>query len=110
MRTIPNWLLRKMGQDVVIEPYAGSGGAGKAYGPPVTVRALVERKRRRVRATTGEQVVSETTLRLRLNEVDSCPPGSKVTFANGEVAEVIVSGTHDGGTLHVPSHMEVALT
>lgn len=109
MGTIPGWLLRQAGQDVVIEPYAGSGGAGKAYGPPVTVRALVERKRRRVRATTGEQVVSETTLRLRLNIVD-CPPGSKATLQDGTVSEVIVSGTHDGGTLPVPSHMEVMLT
>ena len=107
MATIPGWLLRQAGQDVQVEAYAGAGAHGRTYAARVTVRALVEAKRRLVRNAEGVEVVSETTLRMRLTE--TCPPESRVTLPDGRTTVVIMSAPIDGGSLPVPSHLEVAL-
>ncbi|MFF4989630.1 hypothetical protein ACFY19_20725 [Streptosporangium saharense] len=107
-RGIPRWLMERLGQDVTVEPYAGAGPFGKTYGPPIVVRALVDNRRRRVRSASGDEVVSETTLRMQLGE--ECPVESRVTLPDGRQAEVITSAEIDGRSLPVPSHREVALT
>ncbi|MBF8186323.1 hypothetical protein ITP53_11295 [Nonomuraea sp. K274] len=107
-RGIPRWLLDRMGHDVQIEPYMGSGAYGPVYAAPVTVRALVDGRRRLVRSAEGSEVVSETTLRVRLGV--TCPPLSRVTLPDGTQAQAITTTTHDGGKLPVPSHLEIALT
>lgn len=106
MRSIPAWLYRKAGEDITVEPYLGAGPFGDAYGPPVTVRAIVDAKRRLVRSATGEQVVSETTAHCPLS-VD-VPTDSRVTI-RGQVTTVIGAHRRDGGRLRVPSHLEVVL-
>lgn len=108
MGGIPAWLLRAMGQDVTVEPFEGDGSFGPAYGPVVTVRALVEHGRRLVRDQTGTEVVSETTLRVPLGTV--CPAGSRVTLPDGTRSTVITARRYDGGMLPVPSHLEAAVT
>lgn len=107
MRVIPAWLLRKAGKDVLVEPATEEGPFGQEYGPQATVRALVEAKRRLVRDAEGAEVVSETTLRMRLDE--TCPTGSRVTLPDGAVSYAITSAPVDGGKLPVPSHLQVAL-
>ncbi|MFI6814430.1 hypothetical protein ACIBG7_18610 [Nonomuraea sp. NPDC050328] len=107
MRAIPGWLLRKAGKDVIVEPYAGAGPYGAVYGPAVTVRALVEAKRRLVRDSAGSEVISETTLRMQL--ADACPAESRVTLPDGSITHAITSAEVDGVHLPVPSHREVAL-
>lgn len=107
MAGIPPILLRRMGQDVTIEPYQGSSGRGPTYGPAVTVRALVERKRKRTRGTDGTDVSVETIIRMPLDTI--CPVDSRITIA-GETATVAAAVPIDGGNLPVPSHLEVVLS
>ncbi|MEU4234182.1 hypothetical protein AB0F17_58750 [Nonomuraea sp. NPDC026600] len=107
MRMIPAWLLRKAGKDVLVEPFQREGPYGQEYGPQATVRTLVEAKRRLVRDAQGAEVVSETTLRMQLDEI--CPTGSRVTLPDGAVSYAITSAPVDGGTLPVPSHLQVSL-
>ena len=108
--TIPGWLLHQLGHDITVEPYTGAGGAGPTYGPPVSVRALVDSSRRLVRDADGAEVTSETTLRLSLAHADAFPVGSRVTLPDTSTAEVITTARHDGRRLPVPSHLEVSLT
>lgn len=108
MGGIPAWLLAKAGQDITVEPHVGSSARGQLYGPSVPVRALVENKRRMVRAKDGTMVTSEATVRMQLTE--DCPVDSKVTLPDGRIATVLASNSIDGGSLPVPSHLEVALS
>ncbi|WP_217370133.1 hypothetical protein [Nonomuraea antri] len=101
-------MLTQLGQDVTIEPYLGSGSFGPVWGPPVTVRALVDNRRRRVRSASGTEVISESTIRVQLTV--TCPVGSRVTLPDGRTGVAITNARHDGGTVRVPSHLEVALT
>jgi hypothetical protein len=105
--TIPGFLLRRGGESIVVEAFLGAGSFGPTYAAAVTVRALVERKRRLVRNGEGDEVISETTVRARLGLV--CPPQSRVALEDGTVSYVIASGPHDGHGLPVPSHLEVTL-
>lgn len=108
MSGIPPFLLDAAGKDVVVEAYAGKTGAGTVqYAAPVTVRMLVDATRRFVRDANGNQVVSETTLYAPLDTV--CPPQSRVTVPGKPASTVITVAELDGGTLPVPSHLEVAL-
>lgn len=105
MSDVPSWLLRHR---VVIEPRTGSGPFGDIYGPPVEVRAFVDSTRRLVRAETGNEVVSETTVIAPLGTV--APTGSRVTLPDGRTAVVIASKARDGGGLPTPDHLEISLT
>lgn len=105
---IPAWLMRRLGQDVVVEPYLGAGPYGDRYGPPVTVRALVDNRRRRVLSPQGTETTAEATLRMPLPVV--CPVGSRITLPDGRIAYAITSARHDGRHLPVPSHLEVTTT
>lgn len=106
MGGIPAWLYKLAGEDITIEPYTGGGAFGDTWGPSVPVRAIVEEKRRLVRSTTGDEVLSETTARCPLGTV--APPSSKVTV-RGRETKVILAPVHDGKALPVPSHVEVVL-
>lgn len=107
MGGIPPFLLDQMGQDVTVKAYLGTSGSGVVlYDQPVTVRALVDDTRRYVRGANGEQVISETTVYLPLGT--DCPPKSQVALPT-RTSTVITVATIDGGTLPVPSHLEVAL-
>ncbi|MFY7069585.1 hypothetical protein ACOQFV_27320 [Nocardiopsis changdeensis] len=108
--TIPGALLRRMGWDITVEPYTGAGAHGPVYGPPVTVRALMEAGRRKVTRTEGDEVVSTTTLRVRLADADHFPAGSRVGLPDGTTPTVITTVRYDGRKLPVPSHLEVSLT
>ncbi|WP_435109925.1 hypothetical protein [Nocardiopsis synnemataformans] len=108
--TIPGALLRKMGWDITVEPHLGSGAHGSVYGAPVTVRALMDAKRRRIRDTEGDEVISETTLRVRLDVAQHFATGSRVTLPDGTMPTVIRADRHDGRQMPVPSHLEVSLT
>jgi regulator of RNase E activity RraA len=109
MAAIPSFLLR---HTVTIEPFANEGPFGPTYGPATTVRCFRDDKRRLVRAAKDSEVVSETTLYMRLSE--TCPAGSRVTLDVGTSAErvttVITAARRDGGGLPTPDHLEVTLT
>lgn len=98
---------RGLTSTVTIEPYEGQGGAGPRYGAPVEVEAFVDAKRRKVRNSLGEEVVSESTVYCALGT--DAPEKSRVT-AGGRVGYVIASKRHDGAGLPVPDHLEMGLT
>ncbi|WP_336214386.1 hypothetical protein [Nonomuraea sp. LPB2021202275-12-8] len=98
---LPEWLLQ---HEATIEPYLGDGAYGPVWGPPVTVRCLVDDERRLVRDEQGLEVVSDTTLYLPPGTV--CPAGSKVT-TGGRTITVITAFNRDAGLLPTPNHVEV---
>ncbi|HVK25059.1 MAG TPA: hypothetical protein VM677_27175 [Actinokineospora sp.] len=102
---IPAWAYAQGGEDIVIEPYLGAGPFGDTYGPAVTVRAIVDDKRRLVRGSGGDQVVASTTLFCPLTT--DAPADSRVTV-RGRQTIVIASRKLDGHALPVPSHVEVS--
>lgn len=89
---------------VTVEPYLGSSGRGPRYGPPVTVRCLVEEKRRTVRSKEGRTVVAGSTIRAQL-DAPIRGPEDRVTY-RGTVVEVLAVARHDGGR-STPNHVEV---
>lgn len=105
MSAIPRFLLR---HTVQVEPLVGEGPFGPLFGSPVTVRCFRDDKRRLVRDASGTEVVSETTLYMRLSE--TCPVNSRVTLDDGRVSTVITAARRDGGGWPTPDHLEVTLT
>ncbi|MGA5764479.1 hypothetical protein [Nonomuraea bangladeshensis] len=103
MGSVPAWLLR---HQVFVEALEGEGPLGPEFAEQVVERAFIAEKRRMVRDAEGSEVVSETTVIMRLDAV--CPAGSRVTV-NGRTTYVIVSARQDGGGLPTPDHLEVAL-
>jgi hypothetical protein len=91
---------------VTVEPWEGSGGYGDIWGAPFTMACFVEDKRRLVRADDGSEVVSEAT--VYANRGPSIPNRSRITLPSGRTPLVITVSDFDGGTLPVPSHLEIA--
>lgn len=110
MGGIPAYLLV---HTITIEPYIGQDGEGAdLYGPAVEVRCFVDAKRRRVRSpatnnATGDEVLSEATAYAPLATV--APPNSRVTLPDGGVSRIIAALRRDGGSLPVPSHLEIVI-
>lgn len=97
---------------VTVETYQGRNGRGAPVyaSASAPIRAFVDHKTRMVRSSsTGQEVVSSTTVILKPSQYDAFPPGSMVTLPTGERREVIERFNRDGGTLPVPSHVELAL-
>lgn len=91
---------------VTVEPWSGSGAYGDIWGTPFTMACFVEDKRRLVRDADGSEVISETT--VYANRGPTIPNRSRITLPSGRQPLVIVVSDHDGGTLPVPSHLEIA--
>ena len=105
MAEIPGLFLR---HKVDVEPYEGTGAYGDQYLPLVAgVRCFKDDKRRLVRAASGEEVVSETTLYLRLDQATRFVPGSLVTLPD-RTSKVISCAHRDDGGLGAWQHIEVA--
>ncbi|MFB7029672.1 MULTISPECIES: hypothetical protein [unclassified Streptomyces] len=95
------------GHTVTVEPYLGRTSVGPRYGPPTTVKCLVDAKTRTVRSATGAEVVSSSTFYARPGLV--CPPESRVTLPDSRKTTVIAFLDRDGGGLPTPDHVEVQL-
>jgi hypothetical protein len=96
---------------ITVRAYLGTGPYGDVHGDPVVVRrTFVEDRRRLVRTTTGEEALSETTVRTRPHE--HIPVGSLVTVWSGtpheRIGRVIIVNRYDHPSSW--SHIEVALT
>lgn len=99
-------------QTASVRTFQGSSGKGEQlYGAAATFACLVEHSRRRVRSsTTGQEVISSSTLRCRRSVTAAAfRPGSLVTMPSGDVAEVIDCKDWTGGGLPTPDHLEVIL-
>jgi hypothetical protein len=103
MGGIPAWLLR---HQVIVEPFESNGPFGPEYGEQVVERAFIDEKRKLVRDAEGAEVISETTVYMRIDA--TCPAESRVTV-NGRTTIVITASRRDGGGLPTPDHLEVAL-
>jgi len=101
---IPAFLLQ---HTVTIEAFQGNGANGPVYGTPLVVPCFRDDKRRLVRAPNGSQVVSESTVYCQPGTV--APPESRINLGT-RIATVITTADRDGGTLPVPSHVEVNCT
>ena len=97
---------------VTVQRFAGAGAEGDTWDDPESaVLCFVSEKRQLVRAASGEQVVSETTVYFPKTVAD-IPPESLVTIGAPfveRVTTVITASRHDGGGLPTPDHLEVAL-
>ncbi|GGM65191.1 hypothetical protein GCM10012275_39670 [Longimycelium tulufanense] len=96
---------------ITVRPYLGTGPYGDVFGDPVTIRrAYVEDRRQLVRSPTGEEVISETTVRTQPGV--HIPIGSKVTVWHGtpheRTARVITANRFNHPS--APAHLEIALT
>lgn len=92
---------------MAVEPFLGNSSKGPLYGPAVDVRCFVLEKTRMVRAPSGEEVTSSTTVYARLETV--CPAKSRVTLPSGRRSTVIDAVRQDSGGLPTPDHLEVQL-
>jgi hypothetical protein len=101
---LPGWLLQ---HTITIEPYEGTGAYGHVYGPPTAVRCFVDEQTRTVRSAAGDQTTSSGTAYAALDTV--APPLSRVVLPTGRTTVVIQALRRDGGTLPVPSHLEIQL-
>lgn len=89
------------GDTVTVTPYAGETAYGPTYRAAVEVDCRVEYVRKLVRSSTGDEVVSETTiyvlpvLQSGARSMDVFAPESLVTH-DGRDAQVISAASHRG--------------
>lgn len=88
----------------------GTGAYGDVHAEPVDTAGFVDEKRRLVRDTTGQQVISETTIYGPPERKLVWTPGSLITLPSGREATVITCGVSDSGDLDLPDHVVAALT
>lgn len=102
----PSWLLP---HTVTVEPYLGASAYGDRYGPPVEVRCRRDEKRRLIRDSHGEQVVSEATLWCVHDDEPRIPVDSRVTLRPGHTTLVLAVSRHDDAGLGAWETLEVSL-
>lgn len=81
-----DWLIHA----VVVKPYLGAGVEGATYGAPVAIggelgvgEIMVDNKRRLIRGSDGNEMVSETTLYVSVDARPHFTLHSLVTLADG---------------------------
>lgn len=85
---------RSLLKDVVsVRSFSGETAYGPSYADPVDVACNVDAKRRLVRSSGGEQVVSEVTLHAHPESSELFTPESQVTVL-GRPTQVIDAKTH----------------
>lgn len=102
---LPLWL---MPHTVSVEPLLGSGPYGDSYGPAVVVQCFREDRRQLVRNSEGDEILSETAVYCRLDQVAKFPIGTRVTYGT-KVAYVQVVAELDDGGLGAWQHLQVNL-
>jgi hypothetical protein len=107
---IPDFLLV---HSVSYERSTGVDGLGVTrYGTAASLACFVEEKHQLVLDATGESVLSQATVRARLDTTLGVADGigDRVTLPSGRVATVIATARADGGALPVPSHLQLFTT
>lgn len=102
-------IARLFTQTASVEPFLGTGTAGPRYGTAVTRNCFIDDARKLVRANSGEQVVSMTTILDAVDAVDLYPPQSRVTV-NGRIAFVISINLRASAGPLSAHHVQVNLT
>ncbi|CAM3459858.1 hypothetical protein STSO111631_20110 [Stackebrandtia soli] len=78
---------------------------GPAYGPPTSVTAYVEARRRRVLDLDGVEALSETTVYAPTGT--ECGQGARLTLPGGQATTVIAVRVHHGAGAPTPDHVEI---
>jgi len=94
---------------VSVETHAGGGPMGDVYDAAVTVPCLIDEDRKLVRSSSGDEVVSETTLLMDKSHYSKFTPESPVTY-RGRRATVISRRLFDSGPMGLPDHCEIQLS
>jgi hypothetical protein len=94
---------------VQVETRIGQNAIGDVWADPVTVSCFVNDQTHLVRSQHDEEVVSQSIVYAPIDQAALFAADSKVTVS-GRVARVITTNANDGGTLPLPSHVEVHLT
>ena len=102
-------IARLFTQSVSVKTYLGQGSFGPEYAPAVDVQCFVNDARKLVRNSTGDEVVSETTLYAPLSSYGSFTAQSLVTV-NGRDASVITVYRRDSVGPASAHHVEVTLS
>ena len=93
---------------VSVETHTGAGAFGDTYNTPATVHGFLEGKIQLVRATDGQQVVSNSTFYCAVADGARFTPDSKVTTGD-RTAYVISQNTNDAPGLSLPDHTAIYL-
>jgi hypothetical protein len=102
-----------MQHTLVIEPYGGTAGDGsETYGAGLTLTGWLDAKRRSIRtpmteSNTGNELIGEAT--FYTDRGPTIPNESRVTLPDGTVTRVIAVLDRDGGSLPLPSHLEIVI-
>lgn len=92
---------------ITVETYDGAGFDGATYSAPVTVsNCMVENVRRLVRASTGNEVVSETTIYATPDQAALFTEHTRITVGDYE-STVIKTEIMD--VFGLPGHVVVSL-
>lgn len=111
-------ILSEMAPEVIqhtltVEPFLGQAGSGEAlYGATFTLEGFCDAKVRKVRvpmtpSNTGDEVISEAT--FYTDPGPTIPTDSRVTLPSGRQSRVLAVLDRDGGSLPVPSHLEIVI-
>ena len=100
----------------IVETFLGTSGYGEdLFDPPVTLSpdtnsgCFLDDTRHLVRSSTGEQMVSESTLYTFPTAAALFVPNSRVTV-RGNQSRVIKANLNESGDLDLPDHLAVTLT
>lgn len=102
-----------MQHTLIVEPYLGQSGAGEAvYGASFSLVGFCDSKTRIIRVAmtqtnTGDEQLSEAT--FLTDRGPTVPVDSRVTLPDGRTSRVLAVLDRDGGTLPVPSHLEIVI-
>jgi len=96
---------------VAVETFEGTNGYGQdTFSPPVTVNGWLQGSTKLVRATEGDETVSQAQFFAPIDSAPLFAPKSRVTLPDSRITTVIVTNTNDAGGLRLPEHVEVNLT
>lgn len=104
---------RHLTESVTVQTYGGEGAYGPTYAAEVSTFCQLDAGRRLVRSQAGDEVVSESTLRLSpdldpaLDIEVMFPPESRVTVRGKESRVITAKPVLDRGRL---VYLEVTLT
>lgn len=93
---------------VTVAPRTGDGPTGRTYGTPYELPCWLDDRVRLVLASTGEQIISPSTV-YGPSTCPDIPPGSRISRPSGREMTVIAAQRHDSGQLGLPDHVEISL-
>jgi predicted alternative tryptophan synthase beta-subunit len=91
-----------------VETFTGAGAYGDTYAAAVPVKGFLDDGVVLVRTGTSEQLEQKSIFYAALSDAALFAPGSRVTV-NGRASWVSTTRRRDGGSLGLPSHIEVDL-